>query len=122
MKISTGIPVIIRQGSGEGDGEVISARLEAPNNANKYTHGLLVEVKRTTPMSPYGRIRVYQKDASGKEQMISFLNNVAIYPEIESRRVRVPLKGPIQGQVRVAYEGATEYGGIVFDEKTFNIQ
>jgi P pilus assembly chaperone PapD len=121
MKVSTGIPVIIRQGSGDGDGEVISATLEKPSSANKFTHGLAVEVKRTTPFSPYGRIRVYQKDASGKEQMVSFLNNVAIYPEIEKRRAVVPLKGPIQGEVRVAYEGATEYGGIIFDEKTFNI-
>jgi len=56
--------------------------------------------------------------------LIGSLSNVALYPELKSRQVNVPLSSHeniAAGTIRVAYIGKLEALGTTWAEKTFAI-
>ena len=116
------IPIIVRQGEDKDLKISLSnPRLEA---RGKYT-ALKVDINRVAgKFSSYGTVNVFWKPPKGDEKQIGTLANVALYPELKTRPMDIPLtttdtiKG---GKIRVVYIGKLEADGITWDEKTFPV-
>ena len=61
----------------------------------------------------------WKPDAGGPERQVGILNALAIYTEAPGRNIGIAtpgIKEAAGGTLRVIYEGAGAYEGIVFDE------
>lgn len=130
IKLGFSIPVIVRQGGGEDlKVEVSEARLEREKLGKAKDERDVVKVllKRTAGnVSSYGKVKIFSTGADGKgETQIGLLNNVAMFPEIKQRTASVPVSVsslPAGTKLRIAYEGANEYAGRVFDERVVTLK
>ncbi len=115
------IPVIVRVGQIEAEAAMAGTRIEAGPQGDLT---LRVDVARQGLASPYGRLRALWRGAGQEPRQIGIINNVAVFPEISSRKVQMPLSdrpsGP--GQLLVRYEGQEEYEGRVFAEQAFRVE
>ena len=94
-------------------------RLDELNRVN-----LIVDIARRGAFSPYGRLRVFLREQDGApERQIGMLNNVAMFPEVDTRRNAVVLTESAidRGIVRVVYEGADEYAGRIWFDQSFRV-
>jgi fimbrial chaperone protein len=120
VNLSFSIPVIVRQGEDKN----LKVSLSNPQLALQGGRAVLkVDLNRDAGVfSSYGNIHVFWKPASGSEKEIGTLNNVALYPELKTRNIIIPLltKDNItSGAIRVAYTGALESEGTTWAEKSF---
>jgi len=122
VNLSFSIPVIVRQGEDK------ALKVSLSNPRFKVQDGgavLSVNINRDAgTFSSYGDIQVYWQPPQGKEQLIGSLKNVALYPELKSRQVNVPLTAQqniASGNIRVAYIGKLEALNTTWAEKTFAI-
>merc|ERR1712065_22236 len=86
----------------------------APKN-DQSKPNLDIEVARFGNFSSYGKVTAYMKKPnSGQVEKIGQVNNISVYPELDSRHVKIPLwvqSIPSGAIVQVVYEGEEEYEG-----------
>lgn len=123
LNLGFAIPVIVRHGTAAEPAAAQLAgaqfRLDELNRVN-----LIVDIARRGAFSPYGRLRVFLRDQDGApERQIGMLNNVAMFPEVDTRRNAVVLTESAidRGIVRVVYEGADEYAGRTWFDQSFRV-
>lgn len=105
------IPVIIRQGKLNATAAIANARLEQLDNGQAFAFDL----SRTGDRSTYGEIRVLKQ---GQDKPVLMVRGIAVYPEIASRKVSLPippevaaqLKGPLSIEY---YEPRNAGGGLI---------
>jgi fimbrial chaperone protein len=126
MRINLGfsIPVIVR--SGEDPDLKISLnnpKLGMSKDEKNPAPELTIDLRRDAgKFSTNGTLVVYWTPANGQEKPIGGLNNLTLYPELQTRTVHIPLKeAPSNGSVRVEYVGKFEIDGKKLAEKTFPI-
>jgi fimbrial chaperone protein len=123
LNLGFAIPVIVRHGTAAEPAAAQLAgaqfRLDELNRVN-----LIVDIARRGAFSPYGRLRVFLREQEGApERQIGMLNNVAMFPEVDTRRnaVVVTESAIDRGIVRVVYEGADEYAGRTWFDQSFRV-
>ncbi|MEH6757095.1 MAG: molecular chaperone [Parasphingorhabdus sp.] len=105
------IPVIIRQGKLNATAAIANARMEPGEEGP----ALAFDLSRTGDRSTYGEIRVVKH---GQAEPILMVRGIAVYPEIASRKVSLPvppemvaqLKGPLSIEY---YEPENVGGGLI---------
>jgi len=125
VNLGFSVPVIVRS----GDDKDLKISLGNPklgvqeNKGRAPTPRLEIDVNRDAgKFSTYGTLRVFWQPKQGKEKEIGAASNVALYPELQTRRVPIPLKAaPDSGTLRIVYEGKYESEGKTWAEKTFPI-
>lgn len=122
VNLGFSVPIIVRQ----GEDKDLKVQLQHPKLELMGSEQVLkVDLTRISGVfSTYGEIHVFWKPSSGSEKEIGMLNNVALYPEVKTRNIIVPLptKDNINnGSIRVIYSGKYESEGTTWDEKTFPV-
>ncbi len=105
------IPVIIRHGKLTATAAIANARIEQGDEGQAFAFDL----SRTGDRSTYGEIRVVKQ---GVDEPLLLVRGIAVYPEIASRTVSLPipadvaaqLKGPLSIQY---YEPRNVGGGLI---------
>ncbi len=94
------IPVIVRLGNLEATAGIANVRLEKKDGQN----AVGVDLSRTGTRSTFGEVRVFKP---GVKDPVAIQRNVAVYTEVNSRHVSVPVdenfKGELAGPVTVQY-------------------
>ena len=112
-------PVILRNG-GKADAEISEVRLLRDDD------GLLLletSIEPSGPWSSFGRMVVTYTPEGGEKELLGVRENVAGYTDAQNRRVTMPL-GFVSlgaGELTVRYEGAAEFEGDVFDQRSFDV-
>lgn len=120
VNLGFSIPVIVRS----GEDRDLKISLSSPELRMRGTKPILdIDVNRDSgKFSSYGFLEVYWTPNRGKEEKVGTLNNIALYPELQNRRVNIPLdQNPTDGKIRVVYLGKYESEGTKWAEKTFPI-
>jgi hypothetical protein len=122
VNLGFSIPVIVRQ----GEDKALKVALMNPKMELEGTGSVLkVDITRTAgTFSTYGEIHAYWKSPKGDEKEIGKMNNVALYPELKTRNIIIPIttKDNIAGgTIRMVYTGKYESEGVTWDEKTFPV-
>lgn len=120
VNITLNIPVIVKQGKGAAHGKLGNVQFLAasPHTGNK--PALAIDILRQPgEFSPYGRLSVIWQKPDGQSEVVGFVENAYIYPEIERRQYAIPLKVDSLrgGSLRITWQGIKEYEGQMFDEK-----
>ncbi|GAA0476459.1 hypothetical protein GCM10009096_17790 [Parasphingorhabdus litoris] len=105
------IPVIIRQGNLEATAGIANARVESDDKGQAFAFDL----SRTGNRSTYGEIRVRKQ---GESEPILVARGIAIYPEVTSRKVTLPVPAEIAAKLKGAisveyYEPDNAGGGLI---------
>lgn len=102
------IPIIIRKGKLHAEAALANPRLDIDDEGNPV---FKVDMSRRGNGSVFGEIRIA---AAGSEEPIIF-RGIAVYPELDSRIVSLPLTpesvGTLKGPVTVGYYAPAEDGG-----------
>lgn len=111
------IPVFVRSGRLEAKASIQDARLVKVEN-----HTFLeVDMGRTGNRSVYGEL--IGRNARG--DVIFSLRGIAVYPEVEHRKVHVPLNAEqlakVRGPVRIEYRELPENGGALLADAALTI-
>jgi len=122
VNVGFSIPVIVRQGEDKDlKVSIQSPKLRAAGNGSM----LDLEIHRDAgKFSTYGSIYAYWKSPKGDESKVGELHNVALYPEVQTRKISMPLlrnANIVGGTLRVVYEGAQESEDTTWAEKTFPV-
>jgi len=121
MQMSFTLPVLIRKGVTPP--EVSISSIEVLPASQQDPLRLEVTIERKGESSSFGNVMVeYQLDQNSPVQLIGKQGDLAIFTEVDRRIVTIPLgtqQIPAGAWVRVAYEGAQEYAGQVWDERVF---
>jgi fimbrial chaperone protein len=124
LKVNVGfsVPVIVRQGEDNALKVALShPALKAEGN------GAILELDLSRiagKFSSYGTVHVFWKSPKGDKIEVGTLNNVALYPEVTTRHIVVPLLKKYSysgGDMHVVYAGALESEGTTWAENTFSI-
>lgn len=121
MNLGFAIPIIIRHGDGRAGASLSGAELGI-DEINRL--GLKVQLNQQGNFSAYGRLKVFwRQNQNSPESQIGLLQNVAIYPEVDTRLATVLLSQQQipPGILRVTYEGADEYSGTTWIDQSFQI-
>ncbi|ASJ75937.1 molecular chaperone [Granulosicoccus antarcticus] len=124
MQMSFSIPVVVRHDTEAP--QITMESIKAVPTKNSQRMGLEMVFNRTGNASSFGKISVeMQRDANSPVEVISQSKELSIYPEIDKRTFTIPLSEasiPEGAFVRVAYEGAKEYEGILWAEQVFQAE
>ena len=121
MNLGFAIPVMVRNGQGTARVSLGGAEFNV-DDLNRL--GLKVQLRQEGNFSAYGRMRIFwRQNQNSPETPIGLLQNVAVYPEVESRLATVLLdqQQVPAGIIRVVYEGADEYAGQTWIDQSFQI-
>lgn len=121
MNLGFAIPIIVRHGNGRPGVSLAGAELNV-DELNRL--GLKVQLKQEGSFSTYGRLRVYwRQNQNAQETEIGLLQNVAVYPDVDSRVATVLLNQQQlpPGILRIAFLGADEYAGRAWIDQSFQI-
>ncbi|GHF00295.1 fimbrial biogenesis chaperone [Thalassotalea profundi] len=117
LNLAFAIPVIVREGSLNVDTEFSKIELLTKKVKGKQHLGANLYLKKSGPHSTVGNVKVYWTDLGGStERQIGILNNIAIYPEVNLRKIAIGFKDHTikPGTLRVVYQGSEELEGITF--------
>lgn len=102
------IPVIVRQGSLQATAGIANGRIEEDQDGKNFAFDL----SRTGDRSTYGEIRITKP---GLKEPLLVARGIAVYPEINSRKVALPIPNEIAeqltGPVSVEYYEPRNAGG-----------
>lgn len=94
------IPVIVRLGNLEATAGIANVKLEKKDGKS----AVGVDLSRSGTRSTFGEVRVFK---AGVKDPVAIQRNVAVYTEVNSRHVSVPVddkfKGSLEGPVTVQY-------------------
>jgi fimbrial chaperone protein len=126
LMLSYSIPVILRQGATEVDVSIDEAKIIKSRVNDKIKYEIAVSMTRSGPSSAFGSIHAYWKpNDSNEETLIAVLNSVHFYSELRQNTSTVfwqqPETPPVNGKLRITYEGRKEYQGRIFAEKFLNL-
>ncbi|MFH1157704.1 MAG: hypothetical protein V1721_02285 [Pseudomonadota bacterium] len=123
VNLGFSIPVIVRSGEDKDLKISLSSPGLSMSTGNKPSPVLDVDINRDAgKFSSYGSVNVYWAPDQGKEEKIGTMDNIALYPEVQSRHLSIRLKqNPTDGKIRVVYLGKYESAGKTWAEKTFPI-
>ncbi|MDB5491223.1 MAG: hypothetical protein JWO78_1072 [Micavibrio sp.] len=126
MRVNLGfsIPVIVRAGNDKDlKISLINPKLEMSPDPQNPTPVLKIDLHRDSgKFSAYGQVTVYWTPSKGSEKIIGNMANMALYPELETRPIMVPLKeNPDSGTLRIVYAGKYESDGKTWAEKILPI-
>ena len=123
VNLSFSVPVIVRQ----GEDKALKVSLSGPKLTATKGGGSSLDVDLTRDagtFSTYGDVKVLWHPPKGSEIEIGTLSNIALYPEVKSRRISVPIlskENLTSGTIRVVYTGKLESDGTTWAEKSFPI-
>ncbi|MGB5077666.1 MAG: molecular chaperone [Sphingorhabdus sp.] len=107
------IPVIVRKGNLEATAVLSNVRMGSDNEGPT----LVFDISRKGNKSVFGEIHVTKAGAS---EPISIAKGIAIYPEIASREVSLPMPvevaAQLKGEVIISYYEAEEAGGALISQ------
>ncbi len=112
-------PVILRNG-GKASAKITDVKLLRDDE------GLLMletSIKPSGDWSTYGRMVVTFTPKGGEKELLGVRENVAGFTDAQTRRVTIPF-GFLSlgaGELKVAYEGAAEFEGAIFDQRAFDV-
>ena len=113
------IPVIVRLGNLQAKAGIADVAHVQANGKNLVTMQLTRDGSRST----YGEIRVMK---AGVKQPLALLKGVAVYKELATRKVSVPIdaayKGPVTGPVTVQYYEVTDNGATLAAETSATLR
>jgi fimbrial chaperone protein len=123
VNLSFSIPIIVRQGE---DKDLKVALTHPQLKQEGKASGLRLDLTRVAgKFSSYGTIRAFWTPPKGSEEMIGEMTNIALYPELKTRHIEVPIMTKYNniagGKIRVVYEGKYESEGKTWDEETFPV-
>lgn len=124
LNLSFSIPVMVREGKVDVQSSVGNVDMVTRERDGKVYTGAYIDINRGGKFSTFGNVKVFWKDTnSNMERLIGVQNNIAIYPELNMRRLLIGFKEhrKSSGTMRVIYEGDGEYKGQVFAERTLQI-
>jgi len=124
LNLSFSIPIMVREGKIDVSSSLSNIDLVTRQRDGKIYTGTYIDVERHGKYSTLGNIKIYWKDTPTQpERLIGIQNNIAIYPELAMRRLLVGFKDHPKksGIMRIIYEGAGEYKGQLFAQKTVNV-
>lgn len=111
------IPVFVRQGRLEAQAAIAGARLVRSEKQSL----LEVDMTRTGKRSVYGELI----GRNSRGEVVFSLRGIAIYPEVDRRKVHVRLNseqiGKIQGPFKLEYRDLPENGGALLAEATVTV-
>ena len=116
MMMGFTIPVQVRQGAVSVSASINDAKLVQDEGKNV---GLQVDISREGNFSSFGKVTVlWRPTLNAPYEELNFINNVAIYREINQRSIFIGLKKNQlkPGLYKVVYEGDNEFNKRVFDE------
>lgn len=122
VNLGFSVPVIVRQ----GEDKDLKISLSNPQlKPGKTGQAFIIQINRDAgKFSSYGKMEAYWKPSKGEEKKIGEMNNVALYPELKSRSVLIPVTAKDDlsgGEVRIVYLGQNESEGTIWAEKIFPI-
>ena len=107
------IPVIVRLGQLHAKAGIANVRLDQEDGKPVVS----LDLSRSGDRSTFGEIRVLKP---GVKEPVAFLRSVAVYTEVNSRVVHIPLsetfKGDVRGPVTVQYVETFDDGGTTLAE------
>ncbi|QNN64889.1 molecular chaperone [Sphingomonas rhizophila] len=113
------IPVIVRLGSLEAKAGIADVQFEQDKGRKLVT----LQLTRNGTRSTYGEVRVIKP---GVKDPVAVLKGVAVYKELSTRKVSVPVsadyKGPIAGPVTVQYYEVTDNGATLAAETSATLR
>jgi hypothetical protein len=113
------IPVIVRLGNLEAQAGIADVQHVEANGKNLVT----LQLTRNGTRSTYGEVRVIKP---GVKDPVAVLKGVAVYKELTTRKVSVPVvadyKGPIAGPVTVQYYEVTDNGATLAAETSATLR
>jgi fimbrial chaperone protein len=122
VNLGFSIPIIVRQGE-DRDLKISLSNPELKIQGKQTV--LKLDINRDAgKFSSYGTIHIFWQMPKGKEQEVGTLTNIALYPELKTRHIAVPLTAKeniTTGKIRVVYEGKYESEGKTWAEKTFPV-
>lgn len=121
MQMSFSIPVVARHQVSPP--EVSISEVSVVPASEKQNTALAITLDRDGQASSYGNLVVeMQKDANSPVELIGQRKELYVFHETDRKVVRVPLRDraiPAGAWIRIAYSGAAEYEGILWDERVF---
>lgn len=122
VNLGFSIPVIVRQ----GDDKSLKVTLTNPKLQLQGNSPVLkLDITRLTgTFSTYGEVHAFWQSPRGGEKEIGMINNVALFPELKTRTIEIPIKTKDNiagGTLRVVYTGKYESDGVIWDEKKFSV-
>lgn len=121
MQMSFSIPVIARHNVSPP--EVSIANVAVVPATGQQNMALAITLDRKGDASSYGDLTVeMQKDAQSPVEIIGSYNEVYVFQESARKVVKIPLRDktiPAGSWIRIAYDGAGEYKGRLWDERIF---
>jgi len=125
VNLAFAIPILVRQGQLAVETELQSFRLLTKEVNNTVHVGAELTIARRGLHSSFGNLYVYWQDiGSTKETRIGISNNVAIYTELDKRKITIslPEHSTKSGTMRIVYKGIKEYEGITFIDRSLHIK
>jgi len=108
------IPVIVRLGNLQATAGIANVHLDKGEDGNSFVS---LELSRSGTRSTFGEVRVLK---AGVKDPIAIQKGVAVYTEVNSRKVLLPFstayKGPLAGPVTVQYVETFDDGSHVLAE------
>lgn len=124
MKLAFAIPVIVREGKIDVSSKISKVDLITRKHKGKTYTGAYIDIERQGNFSTFANIKIYWKGISNQtERLIGIQENIAVYPENKMKRLVLGFKNHTTspGRMRIVYEGAEEFEGQVFAEKTITV-
>lgn len=123
MNISISIPIIVRHGETTVEAKINS--IEKRYDQATEAQGFAVKLSRKGSAGSYGSLFVYDTQDKLRQYPLAQLNNVSIFPEINTRNAFIVEENRIPPSVKeivIVYEGRGEYNNLIFDEKTYTLR
>lgn len=121
--LSFAIPVVVQQGALQYGIAANNARITY--NPNQKTGSVDVDLSRTGLHSVIGNINAYWTPSGGQERLIAKAGDYNFWPELNTTTVPLTWVGAdfalADGKLRITYEGAKDFRGKIFFDKTFSI-
>lgn len=126
VMLSYSIPVILRQGPLNYNVAFNSVDVEQSMLQGQPEYVLQVRALRSGTSSTYGRIRAYWTPNNSSTEIIAgVINGVNFFPDTSEINKTIIWQSdslpPSSGKLRLVYEGAKEFQGIVLAEKIVNL-
>ncbi|MCK5575039.1 MAG: hypothetical protein KAI28_04460 [Sphingomonadales bacterium] len=120
LNLAFSIPIVLRQGEPDVSAKFLQVMPVKRMVKGEPKFGAVLKIERKGISSSLGNVKLFWKpDAGGPERQVGVLNALAIYTEAPGRNIGIAtpgIKEAAGGTLRVIYEGAGAYEGIVFDE------
>lgn len=121
--MSFAIPVVVRQGAENYNVTVDNAVISY--NPTMKTGEVKISTSRSGTTSTYGHINAYWTPMGGSELLIGKISDYSFWPELSSSTTLLAWVGAdfavTDGKLRIVYEGAKDFRGKVFFDKTFSV-